>query len=165
MFLSVSLFLSLGTTWVSYILDLLYFGETERQKDVPIYPSVAFLDIFIPSVLSGIYLTAAVKKLSNRCSASKLCSLHLHLFTQGTDMVDNLATSPRIIKTHFPVQFVPKSFWEQNCRVSTEGDEIPSSTSHVTVICSVCDSSSLRLNIGPLAKWVDIILDIKLPYQ
>ncbi|XP_056279847.1 cytosolic sulfotransferase 1-like isoform X1 [Pseudoliparis swirei] len=106
-----------GTTWVSYILDLLYFGETERQKDVPIYHRVPFLEIFFPSVLSGIYLTAAVKKLSNRCSASKLCSLHLYLFTQGTDMVDNLATSPRIIKTHFPVQFVPKSFWEQNCRV------------------------------------------------
>ncbi|XP_056279828.1 cytosolic sulfotransferase 1-like isoform X2 [Pseudoliparis swirei] len=76
-----------GTTWVSYILDLLYFGETEHQKDVPIYDRVAFLDIFIPSVLSG------------------------------TDMVDNLATSPRIIKTHFPVQFIPKSFWEKNCRV------------------------------------------------
>ncbi|TNN44114.1 Cytosolic sulfotransferase 3 [Liparis tanakae] len=76
-----------GTTWVSYILDLLYLGETERQKDVPIYDRVAFLDIFIPSVLSG------------------------------TDMVDNLATSPRIIKTHFPVQFIPKTFWEQNCRV------------------------------------------------
>lgn len=29
----------------------------------------------------------------------------------------HLSTTPRIIKTHFPVQFVPKSFWKQNCRV------------------------------------------------
>ncbi|KAJ4934389.1 hypothetical protein JOQ06_007185 [Pogonophryne albipinna] len=49
-----------GTTWASYILDLLYFGK---------------------------------------------------------DQADNLPTSPRLIKTHFPVQFVPKSFWEQNCRM------------------------------------------------
>ncbi|XP_078806619.1 cytosolic sulfotransferase 3-like isoform X3 [Oryzias latipes] len=35
----------------------------------------------------------------------------------GKDLVDNLTTSPRLIKTHLPVQFVPKSFWEQNCRI------------------------------------------------
>ncbi|XP_067381834.1 cytosolic sulfotransferase 3-like isoform X2 [Channa argus] len=35
----------------------------------------------------------------------------------GKDKVDGLSTSPRIYKTHFPVQFVPKSFWEQNCRI------------------------------------------------
>ncbi|KAL7399447.1 hypothetical protein ABVT39_024420 [Epinephelus coioides] len=76
-----------GTTWVSYILDLLYFGQTERQRTVPIFDRVPFLEIFIPSLISG------------------------------KDMVDNLPTSPRLIKTHFPVQFVPKSFWEKNCRM------------------------------------------------
>nr|XP_033484458.1 cytosolic sulfotransferase 3-like [Epinephelus lanceolatus] len=76
-----------GTTWISYILDLLYFGQTERQRTVPIFDRVPFLEIFIPSLISG------------------------------KDMVDNLPTSPRLIKTHFPVQFVPKSFWEQNCRM------------------------------------------------
>ena len=35
----------------------------------------------------------------------------------GTEMADALSTSPRIIKTHLPVQFIPKSFWEQNCKV------------------------------------------------
>ncbi|XP_029995643.1 cytosolic sulfotransferase 2-like isoform X3 [Sphaeramia orbicularis] len=35
----------------------------------------------------------------------------------GTDQADHLPTSPRLIKTHLPVQFVPKSFWEQNCKV------------------------------------------------
>ncbi|XP_019205155.1 cytosolic sulfotransferase 3 isoform X2 [Oreochromis niloticus] len=71
-----------GTTWVSQILDLLYFGQTcpERQKTIPIYERVPFLEI-------------------------------------GKDLADKLATTPRLIKTHFPVQFVPKSFWEQNCRI------------------------------------------------
>lgn len=31
----------------------------------------------------------------------------------------HLSTTPRIIKTHFMVQFVPKAFWRQNCRVSS----------------------------------------------
>ncbi|KAL6456662.1 hypothetical protein MHYP_G00352060 [Metynnis hypsauchen] len=34
----------------------------------------------------------------------------------GTDMADMLTTSPHINKTHLSVQFVPKSFWEQNCK-------------------------------------------------
>ncbi|XP_034393860.1 cytosolic sulfotransferase 3-like isoform X2 [Cyclopterus lumpus] len=102
-----------GTTWVSYILDLLYFGQTERQEVVPIYDRVPFLEIIISSY-SGIYL----KKLLNPCSASMLCSLHISTpLHTGKDLVDNLPTSPRLIKTHFPVQFVPKSFWEQNCRI------------------------------------------------
>ncbi|KAK2851591.1 hypothetical protein Q5P01_007867 [Channa striata] len=78
-----------GTTWISYILDLLYFDKTspERQTSIPIYDRVPFLELCIPSVFSG------------------------------KDLVDALPTSPRLIKTHFPVQFVPKSFWEQNCRI------------------------------------------------
>ncbi|CAL8250856.1 unnamed protein product [Arctogadus glacialis] len=35
----------------------------------------------------------------------------------GTDLADSLDSSPRLIKTHLPVQMVPKSFWEQKCRV------------------------------------------------
>ncbi|XP_029975196.1 cytosolic sulfotransferase 3-like [Salarias fasciatus] len=78
-----------GTTWTSYILDLLYFGQTwqERQATVPIFDRVPFLEITWPSMGSG------------------------------KDVADNLPTSPRLIKTHFPVQFVPKSFFEQNCRI------------------------------------------------
>ncbi|KAM9426172.1 cytosolic sulfotransferase 3-like [Pholidichthys leucotaenia] len=78
-----------GTTWVSYILDLLYFEKTwkERQATIPIYNRVPFLEIYFPDLETG------------------------------KDLADNLPTSPRLIKTHFPVQFVPKSFWEQNCRV------------------------------------------------
>ncbi|TKS77769.1 Cytosolic sulfotransferase 3 [Collichthys lucidus] len=76
-----------GTTWVSYILDLLYFGKTspERQASIPIYDRVPFLEICVPY--------------------------------PGKDVADKLPTTPRLIKTHLPVQFVPKSFWEQNCRI------------------------------------------------
>lgn len=78
-----------GTTWMSYILDLLYFGNAaaERQTSQPIYERVPFLE----SVLPGL--------------------------PTGTDLADNLTTRPRLIKTHLPVQLVPKSFWEQNSRV------------------------------------------------
>ncbi|XP_030232103.1 cytosolic sulfotransferase 3 [Gadus morhua] len=79
-----------GTTWVSYILDLLYFSQTQpdRQTSTPIHDRVPFLEITsVPN---------------HPC---------------GTDLADNLVTSPRLIKTHLPVQMVPKSFWEQKCRV------------------------------------------------
>ncbi|XP_041857659.1 cytosolic sulfotransferase 3-like [Melanotaenia boesemani] len=78
-----------GITWVSFILDLLYFGQSspERQTSIPIYERVPFLEMAIPSVVSG------------------------------TELADKLPTSPRLIKTHLPVQFVPKSFWEHNCRI------------------------------------------------
>uniref|UniRef100_A0A672HZR4 Sulfotransferase n=1 Tax=Salarias fasciatus TaxID=181472 RepID=A0A672HZR4_SALFA len=78
-----------GTTWVSYILELLYFGQTspERQTTMPIYERVPFLELTFPNMDSG------------------------------TDLADQLPTTPRLIKTHYPVQFVPKSFWEQNCRM------------------------------------------------
>ncbi|XP_073325909.1 cytosolic sulfotransferase 2-like [Pagrus major] len=78
-----------GTTWVSYILDLLYFGQTypERQTSTPLQERVPFLEIYHP------------------------------LQPSGTDLADKLPTTPRLIKTHLPVQFIPKSFWEQNCRI------------------------------------------------
>ncbi|CAN9515473.1 unnamed protein product [Ophioblennius macclurei] len=78
-----------GTTWVSYILDLLYFSHMppERQITVPIFERVPFLE-----------------------------AAHSHLYS-GTDLADKLPTSPRLIKTHLPVQLLPKSFWENNCRI------------------------------------------------
>ncbi|KAK2851588.1 hypothetical protein Q5P01_007864 [Channa striata] len=78
-----------GTTWVSYILDLLYFGQTcpERQVSVPLHERVPFLEISKASLPTG------------------------------KDLADLLPTTPRLIKTHLPVQFIPKSFWEQNSRI------------------------------------------------
>ncbi|XP_026188925.1 cytosolic sulfotransferase 2-like [Mastacembelus armatus] len=78
-----------GTTWVSYILDLLYFGQTcpNRQTSIPLNERVPFLEISIPSLPTG------------------------------KDLADQLITTPRLIKTHLPVQFVPKSFWDQKSRI------------------------------------------------
>ncbi|XP_008430466.1 cytosolic sulfotransferase 3-like [Poecilia reticulata] len=78
-----------GTTWVSYILDLLYFGRVspERQSSIPVFERVPFLEIAVSSVASG------------------------------TELADLLPTSPRLIKTHLPVQLVPQSFWDLNCRM------------------------------------------------
>nr|ADO28255.1 cytosolic sulfotransferase 3 [Ictalurus furcatus] len=78
-----------GTTWVSYILDLLYFHNTapEHQTSLPIFVRVPFLEAVFPEMPTGV------------------------------DLADKLPNTPRLIKTHLPVQLVPKSFWEQNCKV------------------------------------------------
>ncbi|XP_039530709.1 cytosolic sulfotransferase 3-like [Pimephales promelas] len=80
-----------GTTWVSYILDLLYFGngDLERQTSKAIYFRIPCLEAHFPEFST----------------------------VTGAERADNLPTSPRLIKTHLPVQLVPKSFWEQNSRV------------------------------------------------
>ncbi|XP_062315105.1 cytosolic sulfotransferase 2-like [Osmerus eperlanus] len=76
-----------GTTWVSYILEMLCFGHSERQNLVPVYERVPFLEMHMPS------------------------------FPSGVAELNKMSTSPRLIKTHLPVQFIPKSFWEQNCKI------------------------------------------------
>ncbi|XP_037630104.1 uncharacterized protein LOC119490659 [Sebastes umbrosus] len=88
-----------GSTWVSYILDLLYFGQTfpERETSIPLTERVLHLEIAIPSLLIGLG--------------------HSSPMIRGTRMLDRCSTSPRLIRTHLPVQFLPKSFWEQNCKI------------------------------------------------
>ncbi|XP_048874188.1 cytosolic sulfotransferase 2-like [Brienomyrus brachyistius] len=78
-----------GTTWVSQIVDLLSFGKSDpaREASIPIYERVPFLEMSIPN------------------------------FFMGTELAEKMTSVPRIIKTHFPVQFVPKSFWEENCKI------------------------------------------------
>ncbi|XP_063320929.1 cytosolic sulfotransferase 3-like [Pelmatolapia mariae] len=78
-----------GTTWVSYILDLLYFGQLgpDRQTSIPLNDRVPFLEICKPRLPTG------------------------------TEQAEKLPTTPRLIKTHLPVQFVPQSFWKQRCRI------------------------------------------------
>lgn len=54
----LTLSVSLGTTWISYILDLLYFGQSspERQTSVPIYQRVPFLEFAFSSLVTGLKL-------------------------------------------------------------------------------------------------------------
>ncbi|KAK7901688.1 hypothetical protein WMY93_018457 [Mugilogobius chulae] len=35
----------------------------------------------------------------------------------GVQHANFLLNSPRLVKTHLPVQFMPKSFWEKNCKI------------------------------------------------
>ncbi|XP_020560409.1 cytosolic sulfotransferase 3-like [Oryzias latipes] len=78
-----------GNTWVSYILDLLYFSHVspDRQEVVPLHERVPFLEFYMPG------------------------------FPSGVDELNQSTTVPRIIKTHLPVQFLSKSFWEQNSKI------------------------------------------------
>ncbi|XP_043942208.1 sulfotransferase family cytosolic 1B member 1-like [Protopterus annectens] len=77
-----------GTTWVSEIVDLINNkGDTEKCKRAPTHERVAFLEFGAPKPLP-IGVEQAAKM-----------------------------PSPRMIKTHLPYQLVPKSFWEQNCKV------------------------------------------------
>ncbi|XP_075883144.1 cytosolic sulfotransferase 2-like [Nelusetta ayraudi] len=87
-----------GTTWVSYMLDLLYFGQepSERETSVAIYDRVPFLER---------------KGLSPGLIAPSL------ILYVGVDLANNLKTTPRIIKTHLPIQLLPKSFCEQNSKI------------------------------------------------
>lgn len=45
----------LGTTWVSYMLDLLYFAKKgpERQTSLPVHERVPFLELNVPFMDSG----------------------------------------------------------------------------------------------------------------
>lgn len=54
------------------------------------------------------------------CSSRNVDSCFKRLLSvrKGTDLADQLPTSPRLIKTHLPVQLVPQSFWEQGSRVN-----------------------------------------------
>ncbi|XP_062248889.1 cytosolic sulfotransferase 1-like [Platichthys flesus] len=88
-----------GSTWVSYMLDLLYYGQSTPQ-----------------SPRTG--------RLHERVTVFEMCFPGPQpesggpppVYT-GTEQLDNLVTSPRLIRTHLPVRFLPKSFWDQNCRI------------------------------------------------
>ncbi|XP_049609666.1 cytosolic sulfotransferase 3 [Syngnathus scovelli] len=77
-----------GTTWVCYLLDRLFFGKTKPEKEtsLPLYMRVPFLELCIPG------------------------------HPKGKDLADQLTITPRLIKTHLPVQLVPETFWENNCK-------------------------------------------------
>ncbi|CAJ1084941.1 cytosolic sulfotransferase 3-like [Xyrichtys novacula] len=92
-----------GNTWLSYTLDLLYFGQTSHshEREDKIFLRVPMLESTFH------YLEPGPDPSSDP----------IPICLKGTDLVNNLSTSPRLIKTHLPVQFIPKSFWEQNCRI------------------------------------------------
>ncbi|KAI7796962.1 sulfotransferase 1 family member D1-like [Triplophysa rosa] len=77
-----------GTTWVQEIVDLLLNnGDAEACKRAPIINRNPFLD---------------------SCLSPPLPS--------GLDLLKEMKP-PRVIKTHMPIQLVPKGFWDNKCKV------------------------------------------------
>ncbi|XP_044303835.1 sulfotransferase 1C2-like isoform X1 [Varanus komodoensis] len=86
--LLISTYPKAGTTWIQEIVDMIqHGGNSQKCARAPIYDRIPFIDLFPPKSL-----------------------------TSGVEMAETMP-SPRTIKTHLPVQLLPPSFWEQNCKI------------------------------------------------
>ncbi|XP_029462918.1 sulfotransferase 1C4-like isoform X2 [Rhinatrema bivittatum] len=84
----ISTYPKAGTSWMQEIVDMIQNdGDTKKCQRAPSYDRVPFIDLFVPLPLKS-----------------------------GLDKAEEMA-SPRILKTHFPFQLLPPSFWEQNCKI------------------------------------------------
>ncbi|CAM5147879.1 unnamed protein product [Natator depressus] len=86
--LLISTYPKAGTTWMQEIVDLILVrGDVEKACRAPTHIRIPFLEICSPPPVPS-----GVQQLAN-------------------------VPPPRVIKTHLPFQLVPKSFWENRCKV------------------------------------------------
>ncbi|KAM4631668.1 sulfotransferase 1C2-like isoform 1-T2 [Discoglossus pictus] len=84
----ISTYPKAGTTWMQEIVDLIMVeADVEKSMRAPCFLKVPFIDLITPKPMKF-----------------------------GVELANEM-TSQRIIKTHLPIQLVPPSFWEKNCKV------------------------------------------------
>ncbi|XP_053326936.1 sulfotransferase 1C1-like [Spea bombifrons] len=77
-----------GTTWTQEIVDLiLQEGDAEKASRAPCFVKVPFIDLILPKPMKS-----------------------------GLELAEELK-SPRLLKTHLPIELLPPSFWEKNVKV------------------------------------------------
>ncbi|XP_037754765.1 sulfotransferase 1C2 [Chelonia mydas] len=77
-----------GTTWIQEIVDMIQQdGDPQKCSRAPIYQRIPFLELCPPHPLPSGFEEAAAMP------------------------------PPRTLKTHLPLELVPPSFWEQDCKV------------------------------------------------
>ncbi|XP_060091074.1 sulfotransferase 1C1-like [Heteronotia binoei] len=86
--LLIATYAKAGTTWTQEIVDMIqHDGDTEKCRRAPTAERQPFIEWVIHESLPS-----------------------------GLDQALKIP-SPRTLKTHLPVQLVPPSFWEQNCKI------------------------------------------------
>ncbi|XP_077171864.1 sulfotransferase 1C2-like [Paroedura picta] len=86
--LLISTYPKAGTTWIQEIVDMLQQGgDPQKCARAPTHKRMPFIDLFFPKPM-----------------------------TSGIDDAEAMP-SPRTLKTHLPIQLLPPSFWEHNCKI------------------------------------------------
>ncbi|XP_015276933.1 PREDICTED: sulfotransferase 1C1-like [Gekko japonicus] len=86
--LLIATYAKAGTTWIQEIVDMIQQdGDTKKCKRAAVYERIPFIEWVVHESLPS-----------------------------GLEQAEKIP-SPRTLKTHLPVQLVPPSFWEQNCKI------------------------------------------------
>ncbi|XP_063791389.1 sulfotransferase 1C1-like [Pseudophryne corroboree] len=84
----VAAFPKSGVTWMQEIVDMIHQeGDVEKCQRAPTYDRHPFLEVVAPKPVPS-----------------------------GLQLAEDMEP-PRILKTHLPVQLLPPSFWDQDCKV------------------------------------------------